>query len=68
MPDETSGNDHRGTLAWLDAGLVYALARHRERLVSLLGLVRTEVLFEIEPARGNVSRDSLSRDRPASRG
>lgn len=50
MDDHASGDDHQRTLAWLDSALEWARAEDRTRLVRLLNLVQTEVLFDVNPS------------------
>lgn len=49
LDDHASGDDHQRTLAWLDSALEWGRAEDRTGLVRLLSLVRTEVLFDVNP-------------------
>lgn len=46
-----SNDDHEATLGWLDASLESARSEGRTRLVKLLDLVRTEVVFDADAPR-----------------
>lgn len=52
MKDHASRDYHERTLARLDDSLEWARSGNRTRLVKLLNLVRTEVLFDIDSIGG----------------
>lgn len=52
LDDHASRDDHQRTLVWLDSSLEWARAKDRTGLVKLLSLVRTEVLFDVDPSEG----------------
>lgn len=69
MDDRASGDDHQGTLAWLDSALEWSRAEDRTGLVRLLDLVRIEVLFDVNspesapPARATAEGSATGANR-----
>ena len=46
MKEAALKDDHEATLGWLDDSLEWSRLKGRTRLMKILNLVRTEVLFE----------------------